>query len=288
MTDHNRTRDRGVVLINVLVILSIAAIVVFLMLRSQEISLSRAQLQSATSAADALVRGAEASAISALRRDLAAASETDHYGEAWAAIAQEDVSLSIGRFSVQLVDAQSRMNLSRLREGALGEVEILLRLLAELNLPRGTAERIAAEVIARPGLTRLTDLRATSASTIAAITPFVDFLGSDRTLNLNTADPVLLRAAFNNRSAASRLVQRRESRGFLTPEDLTQVGAVRPPSAGFTSDTFDMEAVAEVDGIALRLNSRILRGQSGAGPFVRVVRRQYGVPLSGISPVPAK
>ena len=54
-----RDRDAGVVLINVLVILSIASIVVFLMLTSQDVSLRRAQSMAAATTADALARGAE-------------------------------------------------------------------------------------------------------------------------------------------------------------------------------------------------------------------------------------
>ena len=218
-----RQRDAGVVLINVLVILSIASIVVFLMLTSQDVSLRRAQSMAAATAADALARGAEASAVTALRRDMINAPDTDNYAEPWAQVAQQEAGLSTGRFSVRIRDAQAKLNLTRLAGGAQVEVEALLRVLAELEISRADGIRIAAEIAGRPGLKNLSELRSISAETINALSPFVDFLPATATLNLNTAAPLLLRAVLNNRSAALRLESMRGSAGLLTPKDLERV-----------------------------------------------------------------
>ncbi len=281
-----RERDAGVVLINVLVILSIASIVVFLMLTAQGVSLQRAQSLAAATAADALARGAEASAVTALRRDMVNAPDTDNYAEPWAEVAQQEAGLATGRFSVSIRDAQAKLNLTRLAGGAQVEVEALLRVLAELKISRADGARIAAEIASRPGLKNLSDLRSVPAATLSALSAYVDFLPATATLNLNTATPLLLRAVLNNRSAAVRLESRRAGAGVLTPRDLTRVGAVLPPLAGFTSQNFDVDILAEVDGIAVSLRSRIARRESFAGRSVVVTRRSYGVPLNTVPPLP--
>lgn len=281
-----RDRDAGVVLINVLVILSIASIVVFLMLTSQEVSLRRAQSMAAATAADALARGAEASAVTALRRDMVTAPDTDNYTEAWAQVAQQEAGLSTGRFSVTIRDAQAKLNLTRLAGGAQVEVEALLRVLAELEISRADGARIAAEIASRPGLKNLSDLRGISPETITALSPYVDFLPATATLNLNTAAPLLLRAVLNNRSAALRLESRRTGAGVLTPQDLDRVGAVRPALAGFTSQNFDIDIMAEVDDITVNLRSRIVRRESFAGRSVVVTRRAFGVPVNTVPAIP--
>ncbi|MBA97637.1 MAG: hypothetical protein V7763_07335 [Sulfitobacter sp.] len=281
-----RQRDAGVVLINVLVILSIASIVVFLMLTSQDVSLRRAQSMAAATAADALARGAEASAVTALRRDMINAPDTDNYAEPWAQVAQQEAGLSTGRFSVRIRDAQAKLNLTRLAGGAQVEVEALLRVLAELEISRADGIRIAAEIAGRPGLKNLSELRSISAETINALSPFVDFLPATATLNLNTAAPLLLRAVLNNRSAALRLESMRGSAGLLTPKDLERVGAVQPALTGFTSQNFDIDILAEVDDIVVNLHSRIARQESFAGQSVVVTRRAYGVPLNTVPMIP--
>jgi len=281
-----RQRDAGVVLINVLVILSIASIVVFLMLTSQDVSLRRAQSMAAATAADALARGAEASAVTALRRDMINAPDTDNYAEPWAQVAQQEAGLSTGRFSVRIRDAQAKLNLTRLAGGAQVEVEALLRVLAELEISRADGVRIAAEIAGRPGLKNLSELRSISAETINALSPFVDFLPATATLNLNTAAPLLLRAVLNNRSAALRLESMRGSAGLLTPKDLERVGAVQPALTGFTSQNFDIDILAEVDDIVVNLHSRIARQESFAGQSVVVTRRAYGVPLNTVPMIP--
>lgn len=281
-----RDCDGGVVLINVLVILSIASIVVFLMLTSQDVSLRRAQSMAAATAADALARGAEASAVTALRRDMVNAPDTDNYAEPWAQVAQQEAGLSTGRFSVTIRDAQAKLNLTRLAGGAQVEVEALLRVLAELEISRADGARIATEIAGRPGLKNLSDLRSISPETVNALSPYVDFLPATATINLNTAAPLLLRAVLNNGSAALRLESMRKSAGLLTPQDLDRVGAVQPVLAGFTSQNFDIDIFAEVDDITVNLHSRIARLESFAGRSVVVTRRAYGVPLNTVPAIP--
>ena len=256
------------------------------MLTSQDVSLRRAQSMAAATAADALARGAEASAVTALRRDMVNAPDTDNYAEPWAQVAQQEAGLSTGRFSVTIRDAQAKLNLTRLAGGAQVEVEALLRVLAELEISRADGARIATEIAGRPGLKNLSDLRSISPETVNALSPYVDFLPATATINLNTAAPLLLRAVLNNGSAALRLESMRKSAGLLTPQDLDRVGAVQPALAGFTSQNFDIDIFAEVDDITVNLHSRIARLESFAGRSVVVTRRAYGVPLNTVPAIP--
>jgi len=286
VTKPSRQADAGVVLINVLVILAIASVVVFLMLSSQEKSLQRAQVMAQTTTADALARGAEASAVTALRRDMIEAPETDNYAESWARVDQQQAALAVGTLTVTLRDAQAKLNLTRLAGGAQTEVEALLQVLAQLNISRAEGAGIAAEIAARPGLKNLSDLQGIAPATRNLLDPFVAFLPAQAQLNLNTADPLLLRAVLNNASAALRLVQRRAAKGLLTAEDITLVGAVVPSMAGFTSQNFDVQTVVTINDMTLTLTSRIQRSQNLAGQSVRVVGRAYGVPLNSVPPLP--
>jgi len=281
-----RQTDTGVVLINVLVILAIASVVVFLMLSSQEQSLQRAQTMAQTTTANALARGAEASAVTALRRDMLKAPETDNYAESWAQVDQQQATLAVGTLTVTLRDAQAKLNLTRLAGGAQNEVQALLRVLAELNISRAEGAGIAAEIAARPGLKTLSDLQGIAPATRTQLDPYVGFLPSQAQLNLNTADPLLLRAVLNNNSAALRLVQRRSAKGLLTAEDITLVGAAVPGMAGFTSQNFDVQTVVKINDLTLTLTSRVQRSQNLAGQSVRVVSRAYGVPLNSVPPLP--
>ena len=84
-----RRRDGGVVLINVLVLLGLAASVVYLMLSLGDLSIARSQRFSEAGQALALIRGGEQSAITALRRDMLEGPGTDHAGESWARIGHD-------------------------------------------------------------------------------------------------------------------------------------------------------------------------------------------------------
>ncbi|MGR3467236.1 MAG: hypothetical protein ACU0CI_05100, partial [Shimia sp.] len=233
-----RARERGVVLVNVLVILAIAATLIVLMLETQEIATDRGQRFSAASAAEALARGAEASVVASLRRDLEEAPATDHRGEAWAT-GQSEVTLQTGRFSVDVQDAQARLDLGRLRTGQPAEIEVFLRLFRTLDLPAEELRRAAFELAGRASVSDLRQLDSLSPRTRAALAPHIDILPRPAPVNLNTASPLVMGAVLNNRSATTRLLGLRDRAGVLTPEDFTRVGVLIPPGAGLTSSVFD-------------------------------------------------
>lgn len=263
-------------LINVLVILALTATMVFVMITTQDAAIGRAQIVASSSRAMTLARGIEASVIVALRRDMLEAPDADHLGEAWADVTQEEVSVSGGRISVDVTDAQARFNLNLLTRRSVQDFQRLSRLAAVLDLSDTLAPRIARAMARRGVLVRLTDLGPpdVSAEELAALRPYVDMLPLGATINLNTADPLLLRVLLNNRAATARLLRLREREGEITKEAVTKAGAVVPSQTGFTSDLYDMVATVEFDGAEVMLTSRLQR-QPGGGVDVLVRRLGY-------------
>ena len=114
-----RNRDDGVTLLFVLVILALTAASVVAMVNLSESSVTRSRLYAEAVAAQALLSAGEATAVIALRRDLATSPELDHNREAWALYNQTDVAIEGGRFSLTMLDAQGLFNLQILGMGAL-------------------------------------------------------------------------------------------------------------------------------------------------------------------------
>ncbi|TMM51789.1 type II secretion system protein GspK [Sulfitobacter sabulilitoris] len=281
----NRARDEGVVLINVLVVLALAGSIVFVMLATQQSATRGAQRVAAAAQAEALALSGEASAVAALARDLRDAPQVDHYAEAWTAVLQEPVVLETGRFSLTLRDVQGRYNVNRLGRNGVEERRILARLLAALDLPDDLAPQIVADV-ARNGPLRTTADLALDPRSMAVLAPYVDAYAPDATLNLNTADVLVLEALLSNRAAAQRLERTRARTGMITRDDLAQVGVLRPAGSGFTSGLFDVSVTAEVDGITRHLTSRIARDPDPRVRSTTVIARRFGPP-DGAAPVPA-
>ena len=153
-----RKPDHGVVLINVLVILALTASVVYAMVSLSDIGISRSQRFSAAGQALALIAAGEASAIVALRRDMADAPTTDHGAEPWALVGQDVVDITGGSFALQIQDAQRHFNLNSLPgSGALG-AQMLQRIVLALDLPADVGPRIAARLAQPEPLVRLVDL----------------------------------------------------------------------------------------------------------------------------------
>lgn len=283
-----RGADEGIVLVNVLVILAIAAGLVLLMLNAQERALGRARLSSNVAQAEALALGAEASVLVALRRDMVEAPEADHLGEPWARSLQEEVRLETGNFSVTVSDVNALFDVNRLSERRLSDIRVLVGIAAALDLPEATATRIAAGLARDGKVARLSDLvrYGVSMEEIAILRPHLVALPEDGLVNLNTSGAVVLAALLGNPGAAGRLLRLREKTGYLTDADLAQAGVIRPPATAYTSNLWDVSALAEVDGATARLASRLLRRVSLRGRDVSVLARRFGVPEDQRPPLP--
>jgi general secretion pathway protein K len=271
-----RPREAGMILVNVLVALALGAALVTLMMTSQEEAIDRARRAGAAAQAEALALGAETSVAVALRRDLEESPETDSYGEDWAQAAQAEVELATGRFAVTLRDAQAGLDLNGLSGGGLAQTQDLARLVAVLELPPETADRIAAAERERGPLLRLDQIEELDAETAARLAPFVSFLPRPRPVNLNTADPLLMRALLGNSAVARRLAAQREQNGTLARQNLLDLGLIPTGNVGFQSDIWDVTVLATVDGVAVTLNSRLVRDRGPGTAEVVVASRRWG------------
>ncbi len=281
-------RDRGVILVNVLVILALTASVVFLMLTSQDRLISRGQLASNAAQAEALARAGELSVLVALRRDMQSAPAEDHYTESWARAVQETVELATGRFTVEVSDANARFDVNRLTAAGLGDIQMLGRMMSALELPAEYATQIAAGISRRGPIASvdgLVDL-GIPAGAVTVLRPYLSALPIEGKTNLNTVEPLLLQLLLNNRSATDRLLRTRASKGKLEASDFAQVGTVPPPGTGYTSDVWDVTVTAEVDGTEVRLTSRLVRVRPENVPDVIVVSRRFGPDPAAIPSVP--
>lgn len=281
-----RPPEAGVILVNVLVALALGATLVMLMLTSQDGAIDRARRASAASQAEALALGAETSVLLALRRDMVEAPEADHLGEPWAQAAQAETVLETGRFAVTIRDAQGGLDLNGLRAGGLAQAAVLAALVAELDLPAATADRIAAALRGGPPLLRLDQVEGLDAEARRRLAPYVSFLPRPAPVNLNSADPLLMGALLGNRTAARRLADLRERNGVLVAQDLLDVGIVAGGGTGFVSDVWDVDILAEVDGVAVALTSRLVRQRRPGRVEVIVAGRRFGADRGALPALP--
>lgn len=272
-----RDGKAGVVLINVLVILALTASVVYAMVSLSELSITRSQRFSAASQAQALISAGEASAITALRRDMVEAGQSDHLSEAWALTGQTPVPIEGGRFGLRIEDAQAQFNLNSLPgSGALG-LQILDRLITALDLTPDVTARIAARLAQPAPLERLSDLVAEAGLTaeeVALMADLITVLPVSTPVNINTAPEALLTALADNPVQARQLVGIRTRNGFLTPADVATAQVILPPGAAYASRFYWVTVTVEVDQTTQSLRS-LLQRRAGTGgrPTVVVIER---------------
>lgn len=284
-----RPSERGIVLVNVLVILAIAAGVVALMLNTQDRAVDRARQAANMAQAEALALAGEASVLVALRRDMIEGPETDHPGEPWAASLQQEVVLETGRFAVAVEDANARYDLNRLVARGIVDIQAFSRIAAAAGVDGAAVARVVAGLAQRGPIADPADLAALGLSPdqVDALTPHVTaFAGTEGQVNLNAAGPLVLGALLGDPAAAARLLLLRAEQGSLDPADLARVGVARPPASGFTSDVWDVTVLSEVDGAVADLHSRLRRRREGDVPEIVVERRRFGAAARGRPPPP--
>ena len=271
-----RTQDSGVILVNVLVALALGSALVVLMLTSQDNLIDRSRRAAAMAQAQALAMGGETSVVTALRTDMQTAPDVDHYAEPWALIQQAEVQIGTGRFSLRIHDAQAGIDLNGLAAGGIAQEQVLERLVAALDLPPETTLRIVTAVTRNGPLRSLADILDLDATARRALAPHVSFLSMGGVVNLNTADALVLGAVLRNQTAANRLVALRDRNGFVTANDLRNLGQVGTGGAGFKSAVFDVTVTAQVDDVTVVLTSRMQRVQGLGVQDVRVISRRFG------------
>ncbi len=263
-----RDRQAGVVLINVLVILALTASVVYAMVSLSEMSITRSQRFSAAAQAQALISAGEASAITALRRDMATAGEADHLAEPWALTGQDPVAIDGGRFALRIEDAQARFNLNSLSGSGVLGLQTLQRILVALELPAELGARIAARVAQPAPLERLSDLIPEAGLTgaeVRRLSDLVTVLPGANPINVNTAPLALLTALTDNPVQARLLDGIRTRQGFLTPADVAGAKVILPPGAAFASRYYRVTVTVQVDAVTQSLRSLLLRRTAPGG-----------------------
>ena len=266
------------ILLNVFALIAFAAAVLLTMTGAQDAGIERGLRFREAATALAAARGGELSAIAALRRDMIAAPLTDHYKEPWAAVAQRDVAITGGRFSLSVEDAQARFNVNSLIAGGAIADATAARVEAALKLPVGSAAALTSFLREAGPIQQLSELRRAGidAATLATIAPYLTALPGATTININTVGEPLLGLLLGDPVAARVLIERRAGPGFLTPADFSAARVAVGPGMGFTSDHYLVTTTVTVGDTTQRLTSLLERRRGPAGVAVVVIARDRG------------
>lgn len=280
-----RDAERGVILVNVLVILALASTVVLIMIAFQDTAILRTQRFSEAAQAASYASGGEASAIAALRRDAAEAPDSDSYAEPWAALAENEAPVEGGTFSLAITDAQARFNLNNVEKGGLTAQQALKNIIAILELPPGSAELIIRRIAEDGPLTTLDELRGVgfSSEQLETLATLAVVLPGQTPINLNTAPEPLIAIALGNPVAAHSLVSRRERQGMLTEADIKTARVILPRGAGFTSRYFIVDTQVRIGDVTQTLSSLLQRRMVDGRPVVAAIARARNAPLGPVS-----
>jgi len=269
-----RAPQRGVVLITILVIMALCVTVVVAMTLASERATRTSSADQDAAQARALLTAGEASALSALLRDLQNPPEADGPSEAWATLAQSDIAITGGRFALEITDQAARFNLNTLTEASLWARQALAAITTAADLPPEVATRIAAALGGGAPLLQLADLTpraGLSQAEIAALDPFVtltpDLNGG---VNVNSAPAALLQAMLPNPDTVDTLLQAR-SKGLITPATLQQLAIILPAGLTLKSNVFGLRTSVTSGSASLIALSTIHRWRDTAGASHAVI-----------------
>lgn len=281
-----RSGDDGFILLNVLVVLALAATVTYAMMTVADIAIARTQVFGMGSEGLALVQGAEQSAVAALRRDMVAAPETDHSGEAWSRVSQAAVAIPGGSFEVRIEDAQDRYNLNNPKFSGSEGNEVLQAISDAAELPADTVTRIVNSLMAQgpfDGMVAVRQRIGLTPDQARRLGELATVLPAHTEVNLNAAPAALIRILFNDPTRVVALVQQRDRAGFLTQRDLDVAGLELPAGTGFRSTFFRVVTNVRVGDTARSVGSLLQRriGLRGAEVVVIGRRNLAGMPDDG-------
>ena len=271
-------RERGMILVNVLLIVALAASILAIMLASDDESFSRSLRLREAAQAMAIVHGGELSAVAALRRDAAAGTETDNLSEAWANIGDRGARIDGGTFDLVVTDAQSRFNLNALAGGDVQSRGTFAQIVSALRLDNAVASRVPVLIAQRGEIRNLAVLRDAGVSDpeIVRLATLGTVLPGTTTVNVNTAPEALLTIMLGNAEAARGLVAQRERAGKLAPEDFAARRTILPVGASFTSDLFWVRARVVVGTTSQQRTSLLQRRMSEGQSIVAAIARWRG------------
>ena len=250
MTRHPEPGETGMILVNVLMMVAIAAGLVLLLIKREELALDRGLRTREAARAAAVIRGGELSAVVALRRDGASAPDTDYPAEPWGSLSESGAPIADGTFDLAISDAEGRFNINSVRSGEAGALILFKQIADAVGMPEDQMD-LAIQMIRLSG--PVTDLRPIAA--LGFDPKVVDQLGrlatalpGTTTVNLNAADEAMLGVLFRDPLVARRLAKVRQRQGFLTPKDLSDERVPIPWGASFRSTTFWVRTRATIGG----------------------------------------
>ena len=271
-TDRSTSDDRGMILVNVLMFVAIAAGMVLLMIEREELALDRSLRVREAARATAIVRGGEVSALVALRRDAQVAPQADSVAEPWAALAENGVTIAGGTFDLAISDAEGKFNVNALRSGNSSAVIIFEQIAAAAGVDREMTLRAVEQIRLRGPFTDLRPLRfaGIDPQAVTRLEALVTALPGDTAINLNAASPEVLGLLFRDPAVADRLVRLRAQKGFLTQEDLSAQNVSMPPGSSFRSNTFWVRSRVTI-GDTTQQAATLIQRSIGADGALRVV-----------------
>jgi len=262
-----RDDETGMILVNVLMFVAIAAGLVLLMISREEIALDRSLRTREAARALAVVRGGELSALVALRRDSETSPDVDHQGEPWAKLSEAGAPIEGGTFDLAIADAEGRFNINSVRAGDAASLILFQTIAQQAGL---TPEQIVAAieyVRLRGPVTDLRPLRyaGVDAAVAARLERLVTALPGTTALNINAADEEMLAILFRDPLVAQRLAAIRKRQGFLTLKDLSDQNVTMPWGTTFRSNTFWVRTRATIGTTSQQAATLIQRRRTPDG-----------------------
>ena len=282
-------RERGMILVNVLIIVMLATAVLAIMLAGEEDDVERTVMLRQAAQGLATARGAELSAIAALRRDGAAGTTSDSLDEEWARIGDSNARIDGGTFSFAVADAQALYNINNLTRGDANIRSNFTAIAAEAGIASGVADRIAEGIGLVGPIGDLADTRLAGVNDqqLRRLATLVTVLPEPTDVNLNTAPEDLIAVLFRNRATAAKLVSLRNGRGGLDAGQMLSNGLGTPLGTGFTSNYFWSRGRVVMGTTSQQLTSLLHRGSVDGTPVVVAVRRWRGAAPVMAPPLPA-
>lgn len=259
--------EDGMILVNVLLFVAIAAGILLLMISAEDDGLERGLRMREAARAMAIARGGELSAVTALRRDSVVAPDNDNRAEPWAALAEQGAPVEGGTFDLAIKDAQDRFNVNALIRPDPAALALLGKIAAAAGVSPEQVEEAAAAVRRFGPVSDLRPLLAIGLdqAQLARLSALLTALPYDSEINMNAAGEDMLAVLTGDSYAARRIVALRERQGYVTAEDMGSLGVAMPPGAGFTSNLFWVRSRVRIGGTSQQLTSLIARKDDAAG-----------------------
>ncbi|MCW3847458.1 type II secretion system protein GspK [Sphingomonas sp. LB-2] len=242
--------EAGMILVNVLMMVAIAAGLVLLLINREELALDRGLRTREAARALAAVRGGEVSAIVALRRDGDTSPGQDYPGEPWGALSESGAPIEGGTFDLAISDAEGRFNINNVRSGEAASLIMFQTIARTIGLSDMDMDACVQMVRLGGPVTDLRPIRAMGLdpAVLDRLEKLVTALPGTTTINLNAADEEMLLLLFRDEFAVHRLIEKRNRRGYLTPADLVSEKLSIPWGTSFRSTSFWVRTRATIGG----------------------------------------